>query len=138
MRSRAKSHSSQGLLLVEAVLSAVVVAVALAFISRGLTSQLQTLSRIESYHTVLGLADGKLMELEGVLLPSSLPMTFTGGTFADPYQQYRWRLARDPRTDLVDEAGVSLVSDVTILVEHVDVPSKSIRLGAIWPGEWVP
>ena len=58
----AKSSSRRGLLLVEAVLAAVVIAVGLVFISRGLAGQLRALRTVEEYDTLLSLGHGKLLE----------------------------------------------------------------------------
>ena len=138
MPSRATSRSSPGFLLVEAIVSAVVIAVALAFISRGLSSQLRVLGRLEQYQTVLALAHGKLLELEGVLLPGGSLETGLRGTFEDPHDAYQWEITTDPRQDLLGEDDVPLASDVTLTVTHAQLPASSIRLGAVWLREWLP
>ena len=64
MKPPAKRASRRGLLLVEAVLSAVVIGVGLSFITRGLASQLRALRSVEEYDTLLSLARSTLQELE--------------------------------------------------------------------------
>ncbi len=138
MRSRATLPSSPGFLLVEAIVSAVVIAVALSFISRGLSSQLRTLGRLEEYQTVLALAHGKMLELEGVLLPGGSLDAGLRGAFEDPYDAYQWEVTTDPRQDLLGEDDVQLASDVTLTVTHTQRASPSVRLGAVWLRKWLP
>lgn len=138
MRSRATSRSSPGFLLVEAIVSAVVIAVALSFISRGLSSQLRVLGRLEEYQTVLRLAHGKMLELEGVLVPGGSLETGLRGTFEDPHDAYQWEITTEPRQDLLGEDDVQLASDITLTVTHTQRSSPSVRLGAVWLREWLP
>ena len=140
MERPARFSSRRGLLLVEAVLSAVIIAAGLAFISRGLGSQLQALRRVEDYDTLLTLAHNQLLQLEreqfgGPPHPSSL-----NGTFPAPYQDYRWAVAATPRQgpdDLIDHEERPLTSDVTFTVSRSGTPSAALQLHTVWPSEWL-
>ena len=140
MRPRATRSSSRGLLLVEAVLSAVVIATGLIFISRGLSGQLRALRTTGEHDLLLSLASGKLLELEGDRLARDARGAPTAGAFPDPYTAYAWTLVAAPRQgrfDLADKAGAPLTSDVALTVTRHDVPSSSVTLRAIWPSAWV-
>ena len=132
---RARCVSSQGLLLVEAVPSAVVIAVGLAFISRGLASHLRAIRTVEEQPVLLSLAHGKLLSLEAELASGRPAPAELAGTFEEPYAAYRWQAAVAAREDVADSDGNPLASDVTVTVERTEPPA-SLRLGAVWPREW--
>ena len=136
-----KSSSSRGLLLVEAVLAAVVIATGLVFISRGFSGQLRALRTTEEYDVLRALAAGKLLELEGDRLARAARSTPMDGVFQDPYTDYRWALSAAPRqgqADLKDKDNVPLTSDIALTVTRQRAPSSSVTLRAIWPTAWVP
>ncbi len=136
MRRPAKCSSQQGFLLVEAVLSAVVIAVGLTFVSRGLSNQLRALQTVGEYDTLLSLARGKLLELEGARLfrtPSSEARR--EGVFQEPYQAYRWTVTATLRKE---ENGETPTSSVVLTVQRSHGPSFLVRLSAIWPTDQVP
>lgn len=135
MMRRARCDSRRGLLLVEAVLSAVVIAVGLTFISRGLGGQLRAIRTVEEQQVLLALAHGKLLALEAELASGRPLPAELAGTFEEPYAAYRWQAAVAAREDLADPDGNPLASDVTVTVER-DQPAASLRLGAVWPREW--
>ena len=138
MKPPAVWRSQQGLLLVEAVLSAVIIAVGLVFISRGLSSQLNAIRTIQEHHTLLSLAQGKLVELESEASSGRpLPTTLSGG-FDEPYGEYRWSAATAARDEFKDQVGRSLLSDVLVTVAHDRPPAASVQLGAIWLKDWLP
>ena len=135
------SSSSRGLLLVEAVLAAVVIATGLVFISRGLSGQLRVLRATEEYDVLLSLANGKLLELEGDRLARASHSTPTDGVFPDPYADYRWGIVATPRQgplDLKDKDQTPLTSDIVLTVRRQRAPASSVTLRAIWPSAWVP
>ena len=134
---QARCASSPGLLLVEAGLSAVVIAVGLAFISRGLASHLRAIRTIEEQQVLLSLAHGTLLALEAELASGRPAPTELAGTFEAPYAAYRWQAAVAAREDVADADGNPLASDVTVTVERQE-PTASLRLGAVWPREWTP
>ena len=135
MKRRVRPASRRGLLLVEAVLSAVVIAVGLVFISRALASPLKALRTIEEYDTLLVLAPSQLLEWEA---RRSTPTTLEG-TFQKPYEAYRWTLKatlREGPDDLKAQDGTPLTSSVTFTVQRGDRPGSTVRLRAVWPSEW--
>ena len=148
MKPPVKRASQRGLLLVEAVLSAVVIGVGLSFITRGLASQLRALHTVEEYDTLLNLARSTLQELEANgLLDSRRKVPANGhGLFEQPHAQdgtlrtYAWDLkvtSREAPEDLKDSAGESLTSDVVLTVQRHDRPSSTVRLTAVWPSTWM-
>ena len=143
MQRQDRLFSQRGLLLVEAVLSAVVIAVGLVFISRGLGSQLKALRSLEEYDTLVSLAHGKLLELEGKRFAGGhLSAKDHRGTFEEPYTAYDWTVsAKDgPK----DRDGKPLGRALTLTVEHHEGNSTnphrsaSVHLSALWPTDWVP
>ena len=139
MERPAKPCSQQGVLLVEAVLSAVVMAVGLVFISRGLSQQLKALRSIEEYDVSASLAQNKLLELEGKRL-AGRPLTAQdqGGAFARPHEGYRWAVVAVEREAPRDANGEPLTTRVTITVQRSDLSASALMLSAIWPAAWVP
>ena len=136
----------RGLLLIEAVLAAVVIATGLVFVSRGLGSQLAALRRIEEYDHLIALAGRKLAELEAQRLPGPphLEHEARRGVFeleGDRAQgdAYEWQVAAIPRPDLpTDAGGHPLYSEVTLIVRHANHPrSPVVSLSEIWPNNWV-
>lgn len=123
-----------GVLLVEATISAVVIAVGLAMISRGLSSQLTALRRIEEAETLLSLARATLLELEGERSAGRVPSGAREGTFQEPTSMYRWTIAVRPQ----EAAEGAMWSEVTVSVQRHDRPSARVQLFAVWPTEWVP
>ena len=135
MMRPAKSGSRQGLLLVEAVLSAVIIAVGLVFISRGLSGQLRAIRTVEDHQTLMLLARGKLAELESEHLAGRTSTAGWSGTFEAPYEGYRWTLGALAREDLLRQ-DVPWASEVKLTVERVQGPPASLSLGAIWLSAW--
>ncbi|MBI2104560.1 MAG: hypothetical protein HYT90_03115 [Candidatus Omnitrophica bacterium] len=137
MRRPATWGSCQGLLLVEATLAAVVIAVGLAFISRGFASQLGAIRAVEAHEALLALAQGKLLELEAELLAGRPLPTDRAGTFDPPHEDYRWTLEAVLRADLTDEAGAPLASDVSLTVARDQARGTSLTVDAVWLNEWL-
>lgn len=133
MERPAKCASRQGLLLVEAVLAATVMAVGLVFISRGLASQLRALSAAETYDILAALAGGKLRELEQLQLfaapGAEVPRD---GDFPPPHAAYRWTATVAPRETDADEPASSVIR---LTVRH---GSAAFSLTAVWPTDHVP
>ncbi len=138
IRRPAMLKSRQGLLLVEAVLSAVVIAVGLVLISRGLSSQLRALHSLEEYDILLPLAQGKLLEFESKLLANRpLQTEEQSGTFSEPFEQYQWSIASPG--EVLDTQGDVIAKRLVLSVERRDQKSAVVSLTALWPPEeWVP
>ncbi len=137
MRQPATWCCCQGLLLVEATLAAVVIAVGLAFISRGFANQLSAIRTVEAQETLLGLAQGKLLELEAEALAGRPLPTDLSGTFDAPHEDYRWTVDAQPRADLTDQAGAPLASDVSLTVARDQTRGASLTVRAVWRQEWL-
>ena len=135
MRRPARLGSRRGLLLLEAVLSAVVIAVGLVFINRALGGQLGALRRIEEADATLALARGTLLEWESLRL-AGLPPADREGAFDDPFAGYRWRLSTEPRADVTKADGTVAAADAAMTVERERPPASSTTLTAVWPIEW--
>ena len=129
--------SQQGLLLVEAVLSAVVIATGLVFISRGLGGQLRALEAVEAHETLLPLAQSKLAELEGWGLKqkTAIPARQLSGQFSEPYQAYRWTVETVPHA-VGPESPALTLTDVTLTVRGPGESSRAVALSAVWPASW--
>jgi hypothetical protein len=121
------------------VLSTVVIAVGLVFVSRALSGQMKALQVVGEYDALLALAQGKLLELEAQRLSGSPLPVAREGSFPEPYQGYEWRFAAaDREADPLDEDGKPLSSEVTLTVQRADRGASAIRLSAMWPIDWVP
>lgn len=154
MRRQDALRSRKGLLLVEAVLSAVIIASGLVFISRGLGSQLRALQRVEESETLLSLARGRLLELEAEGLVSGgepIAEADKSGAFPEPYGAYQWEIRVDTpqgviaaTEDLMDPATQEPAARrVTVAVRRSqeagrDRTSPTVTLSAIWPAAWIP
>ncbi|GEM_PF-2152973 len=137
MKRLVRLSSQRGLLLVEAVLSAVVIATGLVFITRGLASQLRALRTLEEYETLMSLGQNKLLELEGrKLFAHPLTSADQRGTFGDPYRTYQWMLSLG--TILTDANGQAFARAIELRVERNDRSSASVFFAIPWPMQWVP
>ncbi len=136
MAQPAKWRSQQGLLLVEAVLAAVVIAVGLVFVTRGFSSHVRALGAIEAYDTLVPLARGKLVELEASrLYTPDVSSDDPAGTFAAPYAAYEWKVSAALREE---PGGESPTSVVAVRVWRTAPPSRQVRLSTVWPTDEVP
>jgi hypothetical protein len=135
MAQPAKSCSQRGLLLVEAVISAVIIAVGLVSITRGLSSQLKALQSVGDYAVMTRLAHGMLTEVERSVQAGQPPQRARAGTFEPPDAVYEWSLeARVPE----DQTTAVPVTVVTLSVRRADRSSGAVSVRAVWPSEWVP
>ena len=137
MKRPARSSSTQGLLLVEAVLSAVVIATGLVFVTRGLSTPLHALRTLEEQRVVRALALRKLLELETGCRLARPVAPHRDGTFPAPYDGYQWTMAASPYDSATPETLKIPLSEVTVTVHHLGGSSAPARLFAIWPSEWV-
>lgn len=133
MRPQAQFCSRRGLLLVEAVLSAVIIGTVLVVISRGLAGQLRAVTTVEQYETLRLLAASQLAQLEADLTAKRLSGAHAGA-FEPPHDQYRWELATSPRQD---EAGSSPITELTLTVRRQDHP-QTFTATILWPTAWLP
>ena len=112
------------------MLSAVVIAVGLAFITRALGSQLKALQRVEEYAVLRDLAQQALRTMEVDLQAGKLPRGPHEGSFGEPYQDYQWKFST---TELEDPDLPLEMSRVTLSVTRSDPPGPTYSVQAIWP-----
>ena len=143
--SRMRQHSRRGLLLLDAVLSATVIAVGLVFITRGLAGQLRTLRTLEETEMIAALGQSKLVELEaGVRLdPQRVPQQITDASFEALYGEgtaaYRWSVHAVPvETSESPSLETVAVSQITLTIQRPTKGPIVFTLHALWPKDWVP
>lgn len=140
MARQDNQRSQRGLLLVEAILSAVVIGVGLVFVTRGLASHLKALRAVEEYDTLLSLAQTKLLELEAErqFRATSTPQSegeFDTSQQTRPCPAPRWKVAAKQQEA---EETKTAPSEITLRVWCGERPSTSITVSAVWPTELVP
>ena len=135
---RAKHWWRQGLLLIEAVLAAGVIATGLVLVSRALGGQASVIGRVDERDAALVLGRSKLAELEAARL-AGLPASDDdrGGTFEEPFQDYAWSLQVHPRDDLVTPDGSPLAVQATVTITRSPAQTALASLTAVWPADWV-
>ena len=144
MKRRATRSSQRGLLLLEAVLSAVVIAVGLVFISRALSQQLRALSDVERHDALATLAQGTLEELEARVRAGKPPQQITDVAFGEPYDEAsrdaRWSLKITPLSADETDADQTIVrvSRVVLTVRRGEPSTSLVKLSAIWPTAMIP
>ena len=144
MKRRATRLSQRGLLLLEAVLSAVVIAVGLVFISRALSQQLRALGDVERHEALVALAQGKLEELEAQVRARKAPQQITDVAFSEPYGQasgeYRWSLRITPLSAEEADADQTIVrvSRVILTVQRSEPVTSLVTLSSLWPTAMIP
>lgn len=150
MVPRVRRSSPRGLLLVEAVLSAVVIAVGLVFISRGLANQLKAMETVAAYDRLLTLARRKWLELEAEgLREPPVNEERPRGSFGsleeqDPDSAFQWAITALGRPEL----GVEVTLTVRRLPQAEGGAGGSagdpgrrgpvVIQSAVWPTHWVP
>lgn len=137
-RVNANVLTRRGVLLVEAMLSAVVIAVGLTFITRALGSQLKALQRVEEYAILRNLAQQALRTMEVDLQAGNPPRDpHDDGFFGEPYEDYQWKLST---TELKDQDPVPplAVSRVTLSVQRTEPPAATYSVQTVWPESLVP
>ena len=117
-------HPERGVLLVEAVLSAVVIAVGLVFITRALSSQLKALQRVEEYAVLAELAQQAMRTMEVDVQAGKQPRGLQDGGF-----QWALSAAALENPD---------ISRVTLSVHRTDAPGPAYTVQAVWPSSLVP
>ncbi len=131
-----------GFLLVEAALTAAVLAIGLIAITQGIGSSLRSLATIQRYEIFLRLAESKLAEFEvqapqyaQATPPQKLPRS---GLFDGSYNAYQWKLSEAPISSPNIPTAVSdAVRLVTLAVSPKDSGQPQVRLQTIWPIEWL-
>jgi len=131
-------RSQQGLLLVEAILSAVVIGVGLVFVTRSFASQLKALQTVEVYDTLLSLAQAKLAELEAQRQARPDAAIPPQGAFDASQQTGRCHAPEWEVTAAQQGAEEAAPSEIVLSVRCGEGSSASISVSALWPTERVP
>ena len=128
-------NSARGVLLVEAVLASVIIAVGLSFITRGLGSQVQAFGVMEEYDTLARLAEDVLADLERQARAGQPPAREPEGAFEAPWAAYGWSITADalPETD-----PDLRLARVRVRVGQADASGRAHTVTAVWPLDLVP
>ena len=135
MPPRAKGRSRQGFLLVEAVLSAVVIAVGLVFVSRALASEVKALRTVEEAAVVAWLAQNLMRELEGQVQDGRAPSRERRGTFDAPNAGYQWALSAVAINAGDEEPSRGVV---TLVIRRTGTQANVTAMRAVWPLDYIP
>ncbi len=139
MRRQAVPRWQQGALLIEAVISAVVIATGLVLISRNVGTQLKTAASVTVSETLLGVARDLLVEMETrqleALARSGEPLELEGdGRREVDGIAYDWTLSVQDGPDDGTELSMRRLTVRVRLPEG----GAAAALSAIWPASWVP
>jgi len=135
MRPPATWRSQRGLLLVEAILSAIVVAVGLVYVSRALSSELKALQVVEESTAVSSVASNMLCEMDGLVQSGRAPVAMREGTFDPPNAGYRWVLSARPLDTGEPEPRYGMVR---LTIRRVRDDAVVAVMRALWPIAFVP
>lgn len=136
MKRPAASSWQRGLLLVEAALAAVSIAVGLVFLTRGLSSQLRAIQRLKEQDGLQAAAHTLLAELEGSRLFGHTGPQESDGTVEAGSSTYGWVLTAAPCEALRDAQDNPLAAEVTVALQPAGRPGPSLGFWSIWPIEW--
>ena len=123
----------RGFLLLEAILSAVVIATGLVLISRSLSSQLNALHVMDQYEELLPHAQRQWLEWEALRLATTTKA-------ADPREslvagtKVHWHVTAHQRPQEEDVSDESF-SDIHVMVNG-DERERSLTMDAVWPSAW--
>ncbi len=129
-------RTRDGFLLVEAALTAAVLAIGLIAITQGIGSSLRSLAAIQRYETLLRLAESQLAELEvqaqgSQKHPANGPWQPLGNTS-------QWKLSQEKLSSPnIPQAVSDAVRLVTLTVSPQDAEQPHVSLQTIWPKEWI-
>jgi hypothetical protein len=132
------SSSRRGLLLVEASLSAAVIAVGLVLVSRSLAGPLRALRTIEEREALLSLARERLIELDARAASGGPLPAETQGTFEPPDDAYAWNLRTHPAAETTGADGEPAVTEVLVSVKRLSGGSSAVSLSGLWSTDRVP
>src|SRR3989338_4178480 len=104
------SRAARGVLIVEALLATVVIAVGLALITRALAGQLKALRLVEDYAMLTDLAREVFADVERSVQEGESPQREPTGEFEAPHAGYRWALSARSVEDDDAEFPKSLVT----------------------------
>jgi hypothetical protein len=117
------------------VLSAVVIAVGLVFVSRALASEVKALRTVEEAAVVAWLAQNLMRELEGQVQDGRAPSRARSGTFDAPNTGYQWALSAAPISAGGEEPSRGVV---TLVIRRTGTQANVTAMRAVWPLEYIP
>ena len=127
----------EAFLLVEAIMTIVVIAVGLVFITQGLGGSLKALAALTRYDRLLRLAESQLDQLQAEVQQFHL-LASREGEFETPDQDYRWSVSLAPvQSEDMPESTAAVMCSVTVTVSHAADPSPAVRIQSLWPASWV-
>ena len=124
-------EDKKGLLIVEAILATVVIAVGLSWTLRSLSNQLKALRTIDSSSTFIRVADAIFMEVESDVREGRSSRLAAEGVVEDSPIFYRWSFATQPTAD-------SDITQVVLTVSSAQGHLASRTLRELWPSSWIP
>lgn len=134
MKRPGTSSWRRGLLLVEAGLAAVAIAVGLVFLTRGLSSQLRAIRRLQEQSSLQAAARNLLVEQEGARVFGRRGSQETAGTVEGDAGTYAWAMTTAPCEALRNP----LATEVTLALQPpTGQPGPSIGFRSIWPLDWI-
>ena len=125
-------HAHAGFLLVEATLTAAVIAVGLVMVTRAVASSLSGVGRLEAIGQLMPMAQSQLDRLEADA--QQAPLTSLQGNLPDPSSAYRWKL--EPSAFEVDTITKGAMCAMTLTIERPQGP-PNYRLKTVWPSTWL-
>lgn len=126
----------QAFLLVEATLTAVVIAGGLVLITRGIGGSLRAVSTLQQYDRLLSVAEALWNTLETEARQGEA-MSPRDGTVEEAGTRYHWRLEIQPAEFPSEEALAEDFRTVALLVNREGARSPVVRLTTLWPQDWV-
>jgi len=130
------ARAEHAFLLVEAMLTAVVIAVGLVFIGRGIGESLKALARFEERAHLVRLAEGLLGELE-TQAQHVPPLQATTGRLGAPDGAYAWTVATESVDLEPDGIAMDSLTAVTLTVQREADNAPAVRLQTVWPTSWL-
>lgn len=129
------TRGPRGFLLAEALLTLVVVATGLVFVSRGLSTSLHAVRRLTETARLLRLTETTLRTQE--MLAYTTGVAPSTAVFASPDEAYRWALAAEPLTSPLDATMTTPLAVVRCTVHPAAGERPALSLTSLWPAEWV-
>jgi hypothetical protein len=127
--------NKKAFLLIEASLSAVVIAVGLIFISRGISNSLYSLSRIRETDAAIRVAESALIQQE-MYLQVAGKLSLNEPSFKSDLEGFGVKES-DEKISLSDYGfGDESFRAVELAMREEKRESSLLRLWVVWPDEW--
>ena len=126
----------RGFLLIEAALTAVIIAVGLVLIMRGLGGSLAALARLQQREVLVRLAESTMNQRETEAQQFGVAPSQDVSCDA-PFERYHWTLSAERVRGAPGGVSPDDVRLVTVTVAHAGKPNGLVQLQAIWPKDWI-